>query len=63
MKSSMYAVVALPSIKMGSAMMALWRGIVVLIPRMRYSLRARYIRSKASLRVEPKLMSLPIIES
>lgn len=39
--SSMYAVVALPSMKVGSLMIAFWSGMVVLMPRMRYSLRAR----------------------
>ena len=53
----------MPSIKMGSAMIALWSGIVVFMPRMRYSLKARYIRSKAILREEPEQISFPISES
>jgi hypothetical protein len=53
MKSSMEAVVAFPSLKTGSAMMARCRGMVVLMPRIRYSLSARYMRSSAVLRFDP----------
>ena len=47
----MYAVVALPSMNTGSLIMALCSGIVVLMPRTKYSLSARYERCRAIFRV------------
>ncbi len=63
LKDSRNFVVKLPLLKSSFFMSCKWKGIVVLMPSITYSLKARYMVAMASSRVWATVINLPIMLS